>query len=108
MRSPDPRSDQYGPPGSPPPTPTEGRMLEVPTPGRGFTTAGLTFAAAALVFPPLALVAIGFAFAGKRRGDPWGQNAIILCIAAFAGGIAVASAAATLDPDALFVIEGLW
>jgi membrane protease YdiL (CAAX protease family) len=74
-------------------------MFDVRRPGRGFTTTALTFAALTVVFPPAVAAALGFAFAGQRRGDPWAPRAIVVSFISLAAGVLLGIVASTVDPE---------
>lgn len=108
VRQPDPRSADFAPPGAPARVAAPGERLALRIPGRGYVTTALTCASITLVFPPAIVFAIGFALAGKRRGDPWAQPAIVASMLCFVFGIAVAAVADGLDPDSFaFITMGL-
>jgi hypothetical protein len=74
-------------------------MFTVRIPGRGFTTTALTFVAVTMVFPPAVVAALGFAFAGQRRGDPWSSPTIRLSFVALLAGALLAIVASNIDPE---------
>lgn len=100
MRTPDPRSADYPPAGAPPRPAPPGQMLVPRIRGRGFATTALTFAALTLILLPAVVGGVGFGVAAKRRGDPWGQAAIVASVVCFVVGVALVWLANDLDPDA--------
>ncbi|MDH3755823.1 MAG: hypothetical protein OEU32_18325, partial [Acidimicrobiia bacterium] len=100
MRPADPRSTQYPPPGSTLGLDDDVR-LDVATPGRTFSMTALTFAAAALVLPLVAGVAIGFAVAAKKRGDPWAPIVLRVSIASLFVGFAIGGMATSVDLESI-------
>lgn len=81
-------------------------MFTVRAPGRGYTTTALTCAAVTVVFPLAVAAALGFAFAGQRRGDPWAQRTIIVSFVALVAGVVLGIVASTVDPDAFAAAAG--
>ncbi len=74
-------------------------MFDVRRPGRGFTATALTFAAVTVVFPPAVAVALGFGFAGQRRGDPWASRAIVASFVSLVAGVLLGIVASNVDPE---------
>ncbi len=74
-------------------------MFDVRRPGRGLTTTALTFAAVTVVFPVAIVGALGFAFAGQRRGDPWASRTIAVSFVALAAGVLLIIVASSVDPE---------